>query len=916
MPTQARLSFWITPDHEPSFREALRPRLAPLLARHGLTTSSNCPRPSLPGILSQLYALSDPTAVRAAVRALAQDPDWQAEMLALGSQFSPPSAAVGPAPGPAAASPAPAQSPPPSPRPLLRWTLGLFSTPATPSRIVPAGPGTRRGLWHSFGLADGMLSPVINQLLQDRRGFLWLTTGDGLSRFDGGEFRHFTTADGLPHDSLNALIETPDQALWIASNGLFAFARAGLCRYDGHTFSHYTEADGLPSDAVFSCWVTSAGVLWVSTARGLCYLAGERFCPVGSVQGPAPRAVLHAIPGRQGGHWLATEYGGCFFDGELFQPIPPEQSGLPGVIWSCFEDRHGRLWLGGKEGLRCREEEVWSSFDVAAAIPGGRGAAALGEDREGGVWFVAYPQGVFRLHQGRTTAWSVAEGLPSGRVLFGRFDREQQLWVATDGGGIARYHGAACRHFTGQDGLPGDHLTLLELDRRGRVWVGGDRGLVCRAGQEWQSIVATESWGTAPAALLEDHHGTLWAVTHSGVVQHRLKGEWTTLLPPSPQAWNCGSLAQAKDLAVWAANGAPAVYRFAEGECVTFTPADGVPPGQIRRLHADLSANRVFLGTTLGMVGCWEQGAFRLLTDGGPWGGHCVLDLFVDRQERLWIGTEGGGVACLAGQDLRVYTTADGLAANRVMRIAQVRAGHLLFATQGGGVSLWDGEIFQTLTAQDGLSCDAVRDLLEDRQGAYWFATEYGLTQYRAGSQPPTLRLTEVLADRQYDLTRPIAIPVSHPFVRFGFAAASLTHRGAAMVYRYRLEGKDADWQVTRDAQVTYHSLALGLYTLHVQAIDPDLLRSDSITVPVEIVADPRAEAVAEAFRQTSPQEEMVGNSPAMQALQDQVQQAAQTDLTVLLTGETGTGKAVVARLVHDRGLGPAAPFITVNHPG
>src|SRR5262245_51562568 len=73
--------------------------------------------------------------------------------------------------------------------------------------------------------ADGLAHARIKRIVRDSRGFLWLCTGDGLSRFDGYRFINYDAADGLPFSTANDLLETRDGVYWVATFG-------GVCRFD------------------------------------------------------------------------------------------------------------------------------------------------------------------------------------------------------------------------------------------------------------------------------------------------------------------------------------------------------------------------------------------------------------------------------------------------------------------------------------------------------------------------------------------------------------------------------------------------------------------------------------------------------------------------------------------------------------
>jgi formate hydrogenlyase transcriptional activator len=59
--------------------------------------------------------------------------------------------------------------------------------------------------------------------------------------------------------------------------------------------------------------------------------------------------------------------------------------------------------------------------------------------------------------------------------------------------------------------------------------------------------------------------------------------------------------------------------------------------------------------------------------------------------------------------------------------------------------------------------------------------------------------------------------------------------------------------------------------------------------------------------------EQIIGNSPALESMLEQVERVAPTDSTVLIHGETGTGKELIARAIHNLSTRCGCPFIKLN---
>src|SRR5471032_2964835 len=97
---------------------------------------------------------------------------------------------------------------------------GRLGGPLAALAMVLATPARAERLpVQRHGVAEGLAEETVTALLKDSRGFLWIGSLNGLSRYDGEHFRVYTAEDGLPNARVTALAETPDGAMWVATSG-------------------------------------------------------------------------------------------------------------------------------------------------------------------------------------------------------------------------------------------------------------------------------------------------------------------------------------------------------------------------------------------------------------------------------------------------------------------------------------------------------------------------------------------------------------------------------------------------------------------------------------------------------------------------------------------------------------------------
>ena len=664
-----------------------------------------------------------------------------------------------------------------SPDDLIKWMLSIKKTPSGPGNQVVAGTG--QGHWTTYSTLEGLAGGNVTSLLQDRDGYLWIgTSGTGLTRYDGETFKTFTTEDGLVHGGIWSIFQDRDGYLWFGTNG-------GVSRYDGETFKNFTTQDGLANNNVSSILQDRDGALWFGTPGSVSRYDGQTFSTFTRQDGLVRNAARSIIQDREGSVWFGTRRGVSRYDGQTFTTL----DGLANNnVHSIIQDRDDALWFGTMGGVSRYDGQTFTTFTTQDGLAGNY-LRSIFQDRDGALWFGTYGRGVSRYDGQTFTTFTTQDGLPHDSVNSVVEDRDGALWFGTDGGGMSRYDGQIFTTFTAQNGLWTSFTGPMFRDRDDALWFGVLGEGVSRYDGETFTTFTTQD-GLARSVIFsiyQDREGNLWFGTDTG-----------------------------------------GVSRYDGQTFSTFSIPDGLASNGVYTIYQDREGN-LWFGTE-GGVSRYDGGVFSTFTTQDGLAHNTVRSILQDRDGALWFGTYGGGVSRYDGQNFTTFTVQDGLAHNNVRTILQDREGKLWFGTYGGGVSRYDGQTFITITIQDGLAHNSVRSIFQDRDGALWFSTDGGgVTRYRQPPQsPPPVFIDAVIADRRYEDISDIAFPSTVALTMFEFHGISFKTRRDAMVYRYRLKGYEKDWQTTRDRRVEYENLPRGTYTFEVEAVDRDLVYSDT----------------------------------------------------------------------------------------
>ncbi|MFH1466183.1 MAG: two-component regulator propeller domain-containing protein [Pseudomonadota bacterium] len=565
--------------------------------------------------------------------------------------------------------------------------LALLVVPARALALDPERPIARHSL-DRWTTTEGLPRNTVEAVVQTSDGQLWFATSDGLARLEGGRFGVWGADEfpGIASLPATALAEGAEPGvLWLGVES------GGLLRFDSHSGAHtlLRERDGLCGDAVTALRRDAEGGLWIGTRSA-----------------------------------LACRY----LDGE-FQPLPLVGLELPSVTDIAVDDSGGVYFAGGADGLLYAPR----ASAPLQALPGlpERATAVVVSDR-GAVYAGTAGAGVFRYH------WDEGRYAPVGAGMLGQLrvrslllTREGTLWVGTTSQGVYRLRLDRSDEVQDVDHLDAPLVTDLLEDREGSLWVTtqGDGVLrladmpLCTLSQR-HGLDEEKVWSLLPLG-----DGSVLAGTAGGGI-FRLDGEvarpWA-LAAGLPADAIVLSLALDTRGAVWATLYDHGIVRIEPRGVRSFGVAEGLASDHPSVVLATRDG-RVLVGHYHGRIDAIQGEAVGPLegTAGLPQAGVTALVEAADG--RLWIGTQGAGLALLHGGQLQRITAAEGLVDDNVNGIYEAGDGAMWIAT-AGGLSRLRGDTVVNIGRGQGLPAGAVYDLLQERGGSFWLSTDVGLVR-------------------------------------------------------------------------------------------------------------------------------------------------------------------------------------------
>ncbi len=753
---------------------------------------------------------------------------------------------------------------------------------------------------------NNLPSSSVTSVAQTPDGYLWVGTYDGLARFDGARFVTFDPANrpALSQSRIQDLFLDVQGTLWINTfrGGLTSY-RDGVFRaelldqptFDLHTSLVFSTSNRVvfvtqfgevlsrdpakvggewavvkppPAERppIFQC-ADRDGRLWFLTRDGhILQFADGQFQMLADDGGLAGSQIYTLVADARGNIFAGAENEIARWSGKQFEAITPTNGEADVQPQLLFPTKSGAIWVLDGERLRKMVGREWVAEATQwRGLLGPASGRAMGahEDRDGGLWFNHYGNGLFHITpDGHFQRLTSQDNLPSDRVGAWFQSNDGGVWVGATLGGLARLRDRRFHVVGPAEGLPARTALSVCEDTPGAVWIGTGGGGLCRwtngvitrysvgasasanfifsisprpDGGAWLSAAEGEdlyqfydgrvqrvSWDVhGIKCILTDHLGRVWIGTKSGIAQWAGEQRWLLGTNNATTTPSVRALVETAAGVVWAGADDGTLYRCAAEQLTAFRPKDALADQPIYSLVADADGT-LWAGTFRGGLLRFKNGRFSRITAKQGLPVEVICQMLEDQHGRLWLGTHQG-IYCVAKAALE--TCADS------------PTNKLDYITYG----VHDG--MPALECSDGYqpSCWRATD------GRFWFTTVRGAVwvnpdELTARAAPPKVVIEEFRVDGELvslgsggtplgseppphasgPTPDPIIISPGHKQLDFQFTALSFD-AGEQARFRYRVDGLDTDW-VDWDTRRTLQlrNLAPREYRLHVIACNSE----------------------------------------------------------------------------------------------
>jgi ligand-binding sensor domain-containing protein/signal transduction histidine kinase/AraC-like DNA-binding protein len=582
---------------------------------------------------------------------------------------------------------------------------------------------------------QGLSNSTIEVIYQDKRGFMWFGTRDGLNRYDGSQiitFRYDPKAKSSISDNyITCIFQDDQQRLWIGTTN-------GLNLFD--------EKKG-----TFSSFKYRAGDI---TSLSNNYITG-------------------IIQDKKKHLWISTKGGGInlYNEGRFTAYHVNYSTTLNSDNVNCiFEDNHENLWIGTDAGIRLfdRNSMSFKEVDLFKQFSGkGISVNCINEDMQGNILVGTNDAGLlifnYTLHSIKqyTHQETQPRSLANNLVKCILIGKNNNIWIGCINGGLNLFDPVSGNFYNYQyhpndpKSLSQRTVSALFEDKQGNLWVGTHRGGVNLYMPDTEKFMLFRQQPDNNSlsyndvrAFCEDSFGNIWIGTDGGGLNlfHRNTNSFKHFKHNPFQKNSIGSdevldVMEDTQKNLWVATwgGGLCLFNRTTSTFTRFTNdinrEASISSNYIQKVFED-SKNNLWVATYFGGLNLFDRKShtFSHITYSQSHKsqliGKNIISINEDKEGNIWIGTDDGGLNCLSvrTQEFSHYFMDDEKKPD--LRIIFIDSKGNIWIGQKG-LYLFDKQSnkFNLYTSQAGLSEEFIKGIVEDAEGILWISTSNGITK-------------------------------------------------------------------------------------------------------------------------------------------------------------------------------------------
>jgi len=693
----------------------------------------------------------------------------------------------------------------------------------------------------------------IQRLIQDQFGFIWLGTNRGLRRFNG---------TSLTQTNLPVTVDNDITALYVKDNTLLAGTKKGMLVVIDLLKPTIAESFITVDDEITSLTIDSKGKIWIATASsGILFGEKNNLDRIDNQIG-LPDNIIHAIISTKNGICAATDVGMVQWDNcEVptdFKLFTIENGLCDNLITSLALDENGTVYIGAQNGAMCKwnpEQKQVIQFDEFNNILKGSIVKIIPTKNE--VFCFTEDHFIFTgsAKDNQFVQSSLSENGPfNSRNPFmdGLYDQEGNLIVCNKSNSLL-VSDSRFLYLNSHEELNLQNIRAIASDRNNNLWFSTPEGLFSHnyLFSNQQKLIkylpAPKKSSDEIICIAEGNDSAIWfGMYGAGLGRIDLKTKKIKYYTEKDGLLNNNVLSiTADDEKIWIATlGGVCVLEKISKEWIFYNlPEDSKLSTYVYSVFKD-KQGRVWFGSDGdGPIYRNTSGQYIALKDQFPLVADNILSIKQDSNGNIWFLTSDQQLQCFKEDDIEKRDLiSDGEKPNLLAIENDDKGNIFVFTSSGFAIVRGDSPSFEFISSEETLSSNYLNVSTKDFHGNIWVGLEPTLIRFTQNDQnirhQPLVRIEDILVQLQSIDTA--LHEFSYEQNHFTFQVTGLWYKQPDKVrFRYKLEGYDSNWAVTRDNQIVFSRLDPGTYKFIVQASANDDFNEANETIYVFTIERP-----------------------------------------------------------------------------
>ncbi|NJN28064.1 MAG: GHKL domain-containing protein [Cyclobacteriaceae bacterium] len=685
---------------------------------------------------------------------------------------------------------------------------------------------------------DGLISNNLTSVAQHSNKFIWITTFNGIIRFDGVNFKLFDK-NNLPYISSNGFYKSFEDS---KGNVWFTSQSSGIIRLTGHKFYQVLSEEG-SAHSVRCIEEDRQGNIWVGTNNEGIFLLEDSALVKIDIGELEKYPIMDIEVDLDGKIWFATNGAGIF----TYQNHVIEQLGKADNLNNLFVNQlllapDGTIYAGTFDGIyRMGENDIThlSPFD-------GLEINEMVFDDYNCLW-AATEQGLFRLNLDSKLfqKYTEEEGLPANQVSGLAFDHENSLWLSTKKSGLLRIRSGFFKNITTTDGLSSNNVNIV-VEHNDKFYVGSDDGSIFVV--EGKSVLPFPLKNSSLNVGIRDINfgsgGDILVASYRGLTSIKNGVENAIDLNRFGAGNDIRRILRSSNGTIWLATRSSGVVKYDEaGKTIVYDSSKGLQSNYILAVEEN-QAGDLYIGTHSGGLSILKKSGeiVNYPIENGR-AGILIFNIHVLNDESLWIATNIGIYKFVNGGFFKI-TLDDQLNAETIFDIVLTEQYAWLSSNVGlirvalsdlekflvGSIKMVPGNIYDRYDGMASQECTGATRMTLGSNGKLWIPTLGGVAlldpeNIHRNLNIPQVYITEFKADfKDQPITSDKAVVIEPGAMRYEFQFASLSFIAPPKVqFKYMLKGIDSDWIIAgSEREALYTNLPYGQYEFQVIASNND----------------------------------------------------------------------------------------------